>query len=360
MKRIYLISAVLVLFAIATVGLFYAKGDKKTPEPSNTAAATAQPTEVIPEPAVDNAPASPVVEPVTTPAAEPVLQVEKSHSFTGWNGKKQNGKNRNSPPATTVSAAQQPAAYIIPIPGQPTNRITLNATLTPDMSAVAVNRDYHGYVPVKTPAAKRTMPKRHGAPLWGRTVQFGPEIGFNMNELHHNNNTANMSTGYLNAGVAINIRLGDHVAIQPTPRYIVKGNRVGDNLDATINEKIALHYISLPVDLVAKFGKPGNARVMLGAGPYVSYLAGTHHFYSAPGYMDVINPPGPVYNTAHMQDIDWGLNSFIGVESPEGLFVKAGLEYGLKDIQRNPATGMSTDRNYSLLFSVGYLIGGVR
>lgn len=355
MKRIYLIGVLMVLLVIAAVDYFYIKENKQAHAQNTPIAKDLSSTEKMPGHAVDNAP----VRPVKDVVVKPVVQYHKSRAFTGWNGRKhKNGRAKKTVTRTTISQPVTQRKYVVKMVEGP-QRIKTNLVIEA-MQPVASSREYHGRDPRINVTKKRVevMPRRPLL-LGSRTIQFGPEIGFNMNEFY-NNNTDDMMTGYMNAGIAINIRIGDHVALQPTPRYIVKGNRVGDNMDANVKEKLSLHYISMPVDLVYKFGKPGTSRVMLGAGPYVAYMAGTHHFYTNPGFMDVIDPPKPAYNTAWLQDIDWGVNSFIGIESPEGLFVKAGVEYGLKDIQRNPVTGRASDRNYSLLFSVGCLLGGVK
>lgn len=356
MKTIYLTGAILVLLVIGAVVFFSNKESIRTPDMQKTHVANTKvrPDNVLPEPAVDNAPASPVM----SHRAAPVY-MQRQNSYAGWYGSKQ--IRRKTTKQTKTIKLHPPMALGESERLLNANKVRLNATLNPDETSVASNRDYFGKWPYRTVITRPLVARRQGFRLWSRNVQFGPELGFNMNGFY-NNQTSNMETGYMHAGIAVNIRMGNHFALQPVPRYIAKGNKRGDNMDAAVKEKLILHYASLPVNLVYKFGRPGNARVMIGAGPYVSYLAGVKHRYSngADGFLDVVNPPVPAYSTSHIEDTDYGINGFMGIESPDGIYAKAGVEYGMKDIQRNPVTGINSDRNYSFLFSVGYLIGGVR
>lgn len=356
MKTIYITGAMLVLLVTGSIFFFYNEESTTTPDSQKRRETTTMimPDNSFPEPAVENPPASPVISHRATP-----VYLVREKSFTGWYG------NRMKRPKNAKEA--QALKLQPPLPSDPSeimptaSKVHINVTLSPDETSVSSNRDYFGDMPYRTVITRPMVTRRQGFRLWSRNVQFGPELGFNMNGFY-NNQTSNMETGYMHAGIAVNIRLGNHFALQPGPRYIAKGNKRGDDMDADVKEKLMLHYASLPVNLIYKFGSPGNARVMIGAGPYVSYLAGIKHRYSnwAMGFSDVIGPPAPAYNTSNIEDIDWGLNGFTGVESPEGLYAKAGVEYGMKDIQHNPVTNINSDRNYSFLFSIGYLIGGVR
>ncbi|MCD6011126.1 MAG: PorT family protein [Flavipsychrobacter sp.] len=335
MKRGYVVGALVVLTMIIAVDLFYINLDTKAPDLQNTA--TAGIIGEIPEPAVDNAPASPVADTSFLPET-----VHTENAFTGWKSCKPKHRQKHITRTTKRIIWHTPPKD---------EGIHWASTIQRDAAPVTFVRDYYGYNANKLATEPKIVVRE-------RNILFGPEIGFNWNSFYHNA-TSNIKTGYVHAGIAINVRISDHLALQPALRYIVKGNRVDADIDADIKEKVNLHYISLPANLVYKTGKPGNMRLLLGTGPYLAYLAGTRHFYSAPAYLDVLNPPRP-YNTRYFREIDWGINSFIGLESPMGVYVKAGVEYGLRDIYRNPVNGATSDRNYNLLFSVGYLVGGTR
>jgi hypothetical protein len=51
------------------------------------------------------------------------------------------------------------------------------------------------------------------------------------------------------------------------------------------------------------------------------------------------------------------LGGFIGYQFTGGVYLKAGGEWSLVDLQKNVTLGNFYERNYNFLFSVGYMFG---
>jgi len=229
-----------------------------------------------------------------------------------------------------------------------------------------------------------------------RMVHFGVEGGIQQNCFDNSGSSNKLQLGF-HAGILADVAFGDHFAIQPGARYSLKGIGVHTissqgNVDIDTRNRISLNYIEVPVNFVVKFGKRENARVMLGAGPYVAYLVSARDRYeittttynvndnpaarttasqdNVPGTVKVTQgdrsvPVGSNGNNnaaagpadaGSMRAWDWGVGGFVGVEAPGGLFIKAGAQRGLMNIQHK-ADGTYASNNCNYFVSVGYLIG---
>lgn len=357
MKRIYLTGAALILLLILAVS-YYSMKNKPAPASQNKFTAntkfpvTANANTITDVP-IDNAPPKPV-------ADERPMQVSTAAYVT-------HRRHRHVKHASHTRVVwHTPPAPEFTVPSDNNPIVSNVATTDVDVHIEAVN-NYYGNRPTDngsmsvTSRMQHKQKEHHKRPAY-RTVVFGPEIGFNQNGFN-NNSTSNMQTGNIHLGINSNIRMGDHFAFQPALLYINKGNRTMSTMDVNTKEKVILNYLEMPLDLVVKFGNPDNARITLGAGPYLSYLLAAHHdFSNTPDgtFADVLNPPTPAYRPEYISNTDWGIGGFIGCETPEGIYAKVGAEFGMKDIITNPATGVSSNRNYSYLISIGYMIGGFK
>jgi len=230
----------------------------------------------------------------------------------------------------------------------PTNETNPTGNVTAQRS-----RDYFGQVPADDDADNNRRHRHFYLP-----DGLGIELGYNQSSLYDNNQSSNIPIGNFNIGLLMNFDMGDHFAFQPGLRYITDGNRLQNELDASVQEKLSLHYLQLPANLVCKIGKVGNARLMIGAGPYVAYLVGAKDRFQS-DYTegsDVISPFTPQYTVSSINKWDWGFSGFAGIQSPEGLFIKASGQAGMTDIMKNTDGGYS-NRNYNMMITVGYIVG---
>jgi hypothetical protein len=350
MKRIYLLGAILFLLAIAVIDYCY-KGGTDVGFDNNAVAATIEPAVGLGVPAASGTQTSVpvntqiVVKKIITSADVCVRHDYPKHKATAVKYASV-ATDRTGRPAKVI-----PGAYV-----------------QDDELVVERSNEYYAKVPSKKEAVRvRKVSNRvpyegeviyEGALRGGlHRIGFGPEIGFNQNTLNHSN-TPNMATGNVHVGIVTSISLGDNVAVTSGIRYITKGTKTVGTMDVFSREKLKLHYLQVPADIIYKFGDAGNARLMLGAGPYVSYLVSAKDAIktSNDGFVDVL-PVAPNFNKNNIAKLDWGFNGFVGVDSPEGLFIKAGVDVGMKDIQQDPVKG-SSDRNFSFLITAGYILGG--
>ena len=217
-------------------------------------------------------------------------------------------------------------------------------------------RDYFGKFPAtnKKLSDKKTGHKTFRLP----DNMLGLEIGYSQSSLD-NNHLSGIPIGSINVGLLVNVGFGDHFAIQPGIKYMTKGNRLQSTVNMETNEKLSLHYLEVPVNLVFKFGNVGNARIMVGAGPYVAYMVGAKDKFRTATFTDGTDviPSTPQYSINSINKFDWGIGGFIGCQSPDGIFAKAGVEAGMMDIMKN-TDGSYSNRNTSFMVTVGYILGG--
>ncbi len=186
----------------------------------------------------------------------------------------------------------------------------------------------------------------------------GIEIGYN-ESFFYNNKQTNLSISNINLGLMMNYSLNPHFAFQPGIRYITKGNKLLGNLDVETKEKLSLHYAEIPANIICKFGTPGNARIMIGAGPYVSYLIGYDEINKALPYYgrDDINTYAALYKVNSLKRWDYGVSGMIGVQSPDGINLKVSVETGLYNLMQNN-DGTWSNRNLNVMITFGYFFGG--
>jgi hypothetical protein len=211
--------------------------------------------------------------------------------------------------------------------------------------------DYYGNTPQNSTG--ETEKKHHHFHM---PQNLGVEIGVNQSSLE-NTAVSVIPRGNVAIGLLYNLNIGNHLAFQPGVRYVTKGVRLQNDLDGEVREKLSTHYLQVPANFVVKFGKPGNTRFMVGGGPYAAMLLGAKDKFQSPGFSDgsdVLNPAKPQYQTNNLNNFDWGFNGFLGIQSPEGIFIKAGAEYGMKDIMKS---GAAAGNNTNIMVSCGFILG---
>jgi hypothetical protein len=210
-----------------------------------------------------------------------------------------------------------------------------------------------------------------------RALHFGIEGGVSLNNLYHlqeDFQTSNMLKVGGIGGFVANIGSG-RWSLQPGLRYITKGAEIESSYTNSLvhvesKDKLIFHYIEMPVNIVWHSGNWASNRFMIGAGGYVSYLANAQDKFkikttsmvegAAPEVvnegqrkLDVGNPD----NGTNIRNYDAGVGGFIGYEMTSGLYVKAGAEASLLDLQKNVSLGKFYERNYNFLFTLGYMFG---
>lgn len=246
------------------------------------------------------------------------------------------------------------------------NEEIVNVDTSKEGPAIETQSEFTGNIPVTITAPKKIA-----------VVHVAPEVGGNLNNLFRLSEdfqTSNMLKVGFNAGVAMNVRLGDRWAVEPVLRYIMKGSVIKSSSSDAMSgiatqekDKLTFHYIELPVNLVYNTGNWGNGHFLFGAGPYISLLVNAQNKTKitttnaegttvAEGQQSL--PIGDPSIYGNVSSFDAGIGGFVGYILPTGVYAKAGAEMGMLDLQQNThSLSNFYDRNYNFLLSIGYLIG---
>lgn len=206
-----------------------------------------------------------------------------------------------------------------------------------------------------------------------QNVHWGVEGGYNLNYLRllPGAQTSDSRSGGF-GGVLADIG-GGHFTLQPGLRYIYKGGEFNNTYQDAFTRiqtksRLGLHYIEMPLNVVWH-SHDGAKGFMIGAGGFVSYLAGGSEKTSITAQSLVEGaPPATTVESDRSIDIDdvskggtarWdaGIDAFIGYQFEGGFFLKAAGEWGYVDLRKNMLTGEYYARNSNCLFSLGYMFG---
>jgi Outer membrane protein beta-barrel domain len=201
----------------------------------------------------------------------------------------------------------------------------------------------------------------------GRT-SFGIRGGVNFQNINGKDDNGDklendMLTGF-NVGINAEIPVGTDFYFQPGLLYSIKGAKSKDVVPGqTINGKIKIGYIELPLNLIYK-PLLGNGHLLLGFGPYVAlgingkatYTGGGINESSDIKFQNTVNPNDPD-NFVYLRSIDAGANFLAGYEFSNKLSFQLNAQLGLTKI--NPEyEGVSNDetaaKNTGFGFSLGF------
>jgi hypothetical protein len=223
---------------------------------------------------------------------------------------------------------------------------------------------------VATPLADQIIDKDQ------RALHFGVEGGVTLNNLYHlqeDFQTSNMLKVGGHAGFLLNFGSG-RWAVQPGLRYIMKGAEIEDSYQDALwhietKHKLTFNYIELPLNIVWSSGNWGAGRFMVGFGGYAAYMFNAEEKFKVKtkSMLEGAPPETTVEGKRTLsrgnpddhdvRSYDAGLGGFIGYQFTGGVYLKAGGEWSLVDLQKNVALGNFYERNYNFLFSVGYMFG---
>lgn len=169
------------------------------------------------------------------------------------------------------------------------------------------------------------------------------------------------------ADFVINIPLYEMLYLQPVLRYVTKGAYLKPSetqQDAIVESanKIRLHYLEIPANLVLKI--PFSAgKVVVGGGPYLAYgLAGSYNLdllYNGrvvetnTQSVDFSSRDKGITPGLRLNRWDAGANAMVGVELGDMLMIGVNYSKGLLNLDRSKG---STIRNSYIGLSVGVLL----
>lgn len=171
------------------------------------------------------------------------------------------------------------------------------------------------------------------------------------------------------ADVVLNAPLGHNFYIQPVLRYITKGMDLDvpyvnspTSLYMPCADKVRLHYLELPLNLVYKipvsFGK-----ITLGAGPYAGYSLGGHYDLTIRYNGHVVSnsqrdigfdeASNIISTNTLLRRFDTGANFMVGIEFNSLVMISANYSLGLMDIDKSTTSNL---QNRYLGISLGVLL----
>jgi hypothetical protein len=213
------------------------------------------------------------------------------------------------------------------------------------------------------------------------TFRIGPKVGYNLSfggfEYPQNDyfTVTNSARSGAEAGIAAQVGLSDHWAVQPAVLYAQKGfGFVEKAYDAPYNYSyqgeysFRLNYLTVPINVVYS-QLPGGQGLQVFAGPYVGFLLGGR-YGSGPARSqsdegDV--EAGDTYNNRRGEAYvsrgqDVGLQGGLGYGFAGGFQVQASYSQGLRNLGAKYAPGVTTEapptyRNHAFQLSAAYLFG---
>lgn len=174
-------------------------------------------------------------------------------------------------------------------------------------------------------------------------------------------------------GIVARYQFSENLALQSGIHYLqngVKATTTGidpENIDLgtiTMEASSSLHYAQLPLQ-VLYFIAAGNTKFYVAAGPFASYgfsgktkLSGT---YTMPnGQPQKVSQSQDAFKKesdggAGFKRFDWGAAAVAGVQFQSGLFIQAGYQLSISDIDAGNA---SVYKNRSAQLGIGYFFTG--
>jgi hypothetical protein len=223
-----------------------------------------------------------------------------------------------------------------------------------------------------------------------REPMFGIEAGANLNNMlnhYQGETTSNQIKVGFHAGFTGDFLLTEHFYLQPGLRYIMKGGQqersittlvLGGSTEYERKDKLTLSYVSLPINLVYKFGGE-NGGFFIGAGGYAAALVDARTKFKEEATTKVTNESDvevkndgsrvlSIGNKGGQDDVtrmDYGVQGLLGVELNNNWYVKGTVEAGLRNIFSGgqtsnvssivPVSNAATGKNISYLLTVGYM-----
>jgi hypothetical protein len=211
-------------------------------------------------------------------------------------------------------------------------------------------------------------------------INVAAEIGLNINKINktaYGYESADMLRAGFHVGGMLNVGIAEHLAFQPGLRYIIKGGSIrhsytSNRMNIATNDKLTLHYVEVPLNVVYKLCDINSGCFIIGGGPYVAVLLNAQDrarkFISTSDGTDMSSqekyqssmPIGQTGAEGNLRRMDVGVGGLVGYETLMGLYVKGGLQLGLVELQQNKPDYQFYNRNFNVLLTVGYYLGGNR
>lgn len=224
-------------------------------------------------------------------------------------------------------------------------------------------------------------------------VTISPELGLNLANIHQrtygqqSGGTFSPSSTNENGGIKLGVKAGanvdfwiaDRISIQPGLFYSIKGAKFNDEptvsnqMVASGNNNITLHYAEIPLNVQYYFNDPGEGRFFVGLGGYAGIaFSGKNRYSGSFPTIEGMQPGMPENGTKNykfgndapsndMRRFDFGAGANLGYLTRSGIFARAQYQLGLSNMvpQGNRPARFQDDKatNSNITISVGYMIG---
>ncbi len=219
-------------------------------------------------------------------------------------------------------------------------------------------------------------------------IAIAPEIGLNI---------ANARLSYLDTGGSrkteetdlklgvkiganVNIPLGHRLVLQPGLFYSIRGYKQDEsdayssNINETEKHNVTLHWFDIPLNLQYEFNDPGEGRLFVGVGPFLSVAFSGKDLHSISYSGTGTLPPnmdtnislkfGNDYPSNNLRRFDFGGQVNVGYFLQSGIFFRGIYQQGGINLipQGNQTMAASAFKprvlEYNFTISVGYQLGG--
>ena len=193
-------------------------------------------------------------------------------------------------------------------------------------------------------------------------ITFGIEGGLNiatMDEQYYQNDNAYAYKAGLRLGAIVSIPINENFYLEPGLFYAANGAKTSYN-DGRYSGTSTLNINSLeiPLNVIYKFGEPGDNRFFVGAGPYIAYnisahISGTdidHRDNTYTSYSDTYLIGG-TNGVDDIRTVDLGFGVNAGYQLSNGLFFRIRAQRGLANMSPNSGTTLHSS---SIGLQVGY------
>ena len=220
---------------------------------------------------------------------------------------------------------------------------------------------------------------------------YGVELGGAYNKMTDDKNVwgataRTKSTFGGQIGLIGDYGLTEHIYVQPSVFFTIKSSNEtattslnlpiayqGLNLNATgsiaMEQKSKFSYIEVPVNILYKWGQPGEGRFFIGLAPYIAYgvggkqtvvqniKAGVAVFTAFDSTIRNTSSKTFASDSFGYKSLDYGFKICEGYEFPGGFFFRAEFGLGLANLS-NYSDAKS--HNMSFALNIGYMINNKR
>jgi len=191
-------------------------------------------------------------------------------------------------------------------------------------------------------------------------IMGGANMAFFQAKLPPGSMVSNDPTSVGSIGINADIKFSDYLSVRPGIFYSGKGGDIQftapdvNGLDHTVENKISLYYLEVPVTLIGHLPLSDSFNILVGAGPYVAMgLNGknvnTDNFGSQTNKIKF-------GSNGDLKSTDFGATGLLGFETESGIIVGVNYDMGFSNIlnKSNSGEGLQSLKNSAIYVSIGF------